>query len=132
MGVLHRDLRCIDAHGHLGNLEFDRNPAGALLHYEVGIAIGELSLPRGFDGFLPWNRLYNRPFLRCLHGYALCLWRLGRAREAQLVFERILSLNPNDNQGVRVCWNDLREGRTWEDGEARDAKEEAERRLGLQ
>jgi hypothetical protein len=60
------------------------------------------------------------------------LWRLGRAREAQLVFERILSLNPNDNQGVRVCWNDLREGRTWEDGEARDAKEEAERRLGLQ
>jgi tetratricopeptide (TPR) repeat protein len=131
MDVLHRDLRCIDAHGHLGNLEFDRNPDGALLHYEVGIAIGELSLPRGFDGFLPWNRLYNRPFLRCLHGYALCLWRLGRAREAQLVFERILSLNPNDNQGVRVCWAlpGLRWARTG--GEALDGEVvEAMRRAG--
>lgn len=128
MDVLHHDLRCIDAHGHLGNLEFDRNPKGALLHHEVGIAIGELSLPRGFDGFLPWGRLYNRPLLRCLHGAALCLWRLGRALEAQMVFERILALNPNDNQGVRFCWNDLLEGRTWEESRLRDAAASAKRR----
>jgi hypothetical protein len=30
-----------------------------------------------------------------------------------MVFERILSLNPNDNQGVRFCWEDVRKGRTW-------------------
>ena len=128
MDVLHHDLRCIDAHRHLGNIEFERNPKGALLHYEVGIAIGELSLPRGFDGFLPWACLYNRPFLRCLHGAALCYWRLGRAFEAQMMFERILALNPNDNQGVRFCWNDLREGRTWEEGNERDDADAAKRR----
>ncbi len=115
MDVLLRDLRCIDAHAHLGNLEFDRSPERAIIHYEVGIRIGELSLPPGFDGVLLWGLVQNRPFLRCLNGHALCLWRLGRAPEAQREFERVLSLNPNDNQGVRFCWQDLREGRSWEE-----------------
>lgn len=35
-----------------------------MAHYEVGIRIGELSLPAGFDGLLDWGRIYNRPFLR--------------------------------------------------------------------
>ncbi|HTP30406.1 MAG TPA: tetratricopeptide repeat protein [Anaeromyxobacteraceae bacterium] len=79
---------------------------------------GELFLPPGFDGVLVWSPLDDRPFLRCLHGYAVCLWRLGRSKEAQLVFERILSLNPNDNQGVRFCSVNVRHGRSWEDGDA--------------
>lgn len=115
MDALCADLRCIDAHAHLGNLEFDGWPERAMAHYEVGIRIGELSLPAGFDGLLDWGRIYNRPFLRCLHGYGLCLWRLGRLAEAEHVFERILSLNPNDNQGVRFCWEDVRHGRSWEE-----------------
>jgi hypothetical protein len=53
-------------------------------------------------------------------GYGLCLWRLGRIEEARLVFERILALNPNDNQGIRFCWFDLRHGRTWEDPSAQE------------
>ena len=44
--------------------------------------IGELSVPASFDGLIVWGRIYDRPFLRCLHGYGLCLWRLGRAVEA--------------------------------------------------
>jgi len=113
MGVLLRDLRCIDAHALLGSIEFRRRPERALIHYEIGLRIGELSLPSGFDGVLIWGRIYNRPFLRCLHGNGLCLWRLGRASEALAVFERILSLNPNDNQGVRFCREDLLQGRSW-------------------
>lgn len=120
MDVLGRDLRCIDAHAHLGNLEFERDPEQAILHYEIGVRIGELSLPAGFDGVLAWGRLYNRPFLRCLHGYGLCLWRRGQLAAAQQVFERMLSLSPNDNQGVRVCWADVRHGRSWEAAEAAD------------
>jgi tetratricopeptide (TPR) repeat protein len=127
MDTLLRDLRCIDAHGHLGNLEFERSPKRAIVHYEVGIRIGELSLPPDFDGVLPWSRLYNRPFLRCLHGYGLCLWRLDRFSEAQRVFERILSLNPNDNQGVRFCWEDVRHGRTWEEMQEREEAARDER-----
>lgn len=118
MDTLLTDLRCLDAHAHLGNLEFDQRPERALLHYDIGVRIGELSLPSGFEGVLVWGRIYNRPFLRCLHGYGLCLWRLGDPEEALRVFERILSLNPNDNQGVRSCWFDTREGLTWDEAQA--------------
>ena len=131
MEVLGADLRCIDAHAHLGNLVFERLPERAIVHYEIGVRIGELSLPVGFDGLLVWGRLYNRPFLRCLHGYGLCLWRLGRLPEAQQVFERILALNPNDNQGVRFCLEDLRNGRSWEEMQEREDAAEAGRRGAL-
>jgi tetratricopeptide (TPR) repeat protein len=127
MDVLLEDLRCLDAHAHLGNFVFERSPARALVHYEIGVRIGELSLPSSFDGVLLWGQLYNRPFLRCLHGLGLCLWRLGRADEAQRVFERILALNPNDNQGVRECWHDVRAGLTWDEAQARDELAAAER-----
>ncbi len=131
METLAADLRCIDAHAHLGNLVFDRSPERAMVHYEIGIRIGELSLPAGFDGLLVWGRIYNRPFLRCLHGYGLCLWRLGKLAEARQVFERILSLNPNDNQGVRFCWEDVRHGRSWEEMHEREDAADAERRRSL-
>jgi hypothetical protein len=115
MDLLCKEPRCIDAHAHLGNWAFDRSPRKAILHYEVGVGIGELSLPQRFDGMLLWGIIYNRPFLRCLHGYGLCLWRLGKLAEAQQVFERMLGLSPTDNQGVRFCWNDVRMGRTWDE-----------------
>ena len=124
MDVLGADLRCLDAHAHLGNLTFERMPERAVVHYEIGMRIGELSLPAGFDGFLLWGRLFNRPFLRCLHGYGLCLWRLGKSEEAGRIFERMLSLNPIDNQGVRFCLEALRAGRSWEDMQ-RDEDEES-------
>jgi hypothetical protein len=82
--------------------------------------IGELSLPQDFAGLLLWGHIYNRPFLRCLHGYGLCRWRMGQLPQAQQVFERILSLNPNDNQGIRFCWDDVRSGRSWDEMQARE------------
>ena len=77
--------------------------------------IGELSLGAGFDGVLPWGWIDNRPFLRCMHGYGLCLWRLGRTSEAAAVFERMLWLNPSDNQGERFNLHWIRTGRAWEE-----------------
>lgn len=44
------------------------------------------------------------------------------------MFERILSLDPNDNQGVRFCWDGVRHDRSWE---ATEAREEAEAALTL-
>ena len=121
METLNTDLRCLDAHAHLGNLEFDHTPKRAIVHYEIGMRIGELSLARDFDGVLLWGHIHNRPFLRCLHGFGLCLWRLGQLGEAERVFERILSLSPHDNQGVRFCWYEVRSGRSWDDMQAREA-----------
>lgn len=116
MTVLAKDLRVLDAHAALGNMAFDAGRVErALVHYEIGLGIGELSLPAGVDIYLPWGLLYNRPFLRCVHGQALALWRLGRMAAAKRAFERLLSLNPDDNQGARFCWDDVRKGRSWEE-----------------
>jgi tetratricopeptide (TPR) repeat protein len=57
----------------------------------------------------------NRPYLRCLHGYGLCLWRLNRFDEAAAVFTRMLWMNPSDNQGARFNLNEVRAGTPWED-----------------
>ena len=68
---------------------------------------------KNFEGLLPWGHVNNRPFLRCLNGYGLCLWRLGRFKEADEVFTRMLWLNPTDNQGVRGLIDDVRKGEAW-------------------
>ena len=64
---------------------------------------------------LLWGHIDNRPFLRCMHGYGLCLWRLGRYDEAWRVFEKMLWLNPSDNQGVRFLVDEVRAGMAWEE-----------------
>jgi len=109
MTLLAADLRSLDAHAHLGNFVFAHSPEKAIRHYEVGVRIGELSLGVGFNGVLHWGHIDNRPFLRCVHGYGLCLWRLGRLKEAEEVFTRMLWLNPTDNQGVRFLLGEVRE-----------------------
>lgn len=50
---------------------------------------------------LEWGWLENRPFLRAYHGLALIYQRQGRSRKALRIYEDILAINPNDNQGVR-------------------------------
>ena len=115
MDLCQADLRCLDAHSHLGNFVFDHRPKDAIRHYEVGFRIGELSLGESFGGVLPWGWIDNRPFLRCMHGYGLCLWRLGRFEEAGRIFDRMLWLNPSDNQGVRFLIDQVRAKDTWED-----------------
>ncbi len=109
------DLRCLDAHSHLGNFVFDHHPKDAIRHYEVGLRIGELSLGEGFTGVLAWGLIDNRPFLRCMHGYGLCLWRLGRFDEAEHIFEKMLWLNPSDNQGVRFIIDEVKAKTAWGD-----------------
>jgi hypothetical protein len=69
---------------------------------------------------LEWGWIDNRPFLRCMHGFGLCLWRLKRFKKAAGVFERMLWLNPSDNQGVRCMIDDVRAKIRWEVSEARD------------
>ena len=94
---------------------FDHNPKEAVRHYEVGLRVGELSLGNNFDGLLPWDSIDNRPFLRCMYGYGLCLWRLGRQPETRHIFDRMLWLNPADNQGVRFLIEGIQNGRSWEE-----------------
>ena len=115
MGLCESDLRCLDAHAHLGNFCFDRRPQEAIRSYEVGLRIGELSLGEEFEGVLPWGYIDNRPFLRCMQGFGLCLWRLGRFEEAGRVFDRMLWLNPSDNQGVRFLIGEVQARKVWKE-----------------
>ncbi len=109
MNLLAVDLWCLDAHAHLGHFGFDHFPEKAIRHYEVGVRIGERSLNEGFNGLLHWGDIDNRPFLRCMHGYGLCLSRLGRVEEAEKIFARMLWFNPSDNQGVRFLLAEIKE-----------------------
>jgi tetratricopeptide (TPR) repeat protein len=114
MNLLAQDLRCLDAHAHLGNHEFKYRPEQALRHYDIGTAIGELSLGPRFRDALPWSLIDNRPYLRCLHGKGLALWRIGRMQDAAAIFQKLLRLNPGDNQGARFCLAAVEDGKAWE------------------
>lgn len=113
MELLAQDLRCLDAHAHLGNVFFDYSPKEALRHYDMGTAIAALTLGADFDDVLPWGLIDNRPFLRCLHGTGICQWRLGNHRSAAAVFRKMLWLNPRDNQGARFNLAAVEAGKTW-------------------
>jgi hypothetical protein len=62
-------------------------------------------------------RYPGKPFLRCMNGLGLCLWRLGRFEEAELIFDRMLWLNPSDSQGVRFLIGPVRARAPWKDQE---------------
>lgn len=123
MDLLSQDLRCIDVYAHLGHLIFSLYPEHARLHYEIGVAVGDHALGPGFSGALPWSFHDNRPFLRCLHGEGLALWRLEKMEAAARVFERLLWLDPTDEVGAGHCWLEVREGRPWPEEEGEDEDE---------
>lgn len=125
MRLLEGDLRCLDAHAHLGRCRFEYRPDVAIRHYEVGVAVGALSLGAGFDGVLSWGLLDNRPFLRCLNGMAICAWRLEARDAARAAFQKLLRLNPTDNQGARFNLAAIEAGRSW-----RECRDEDDERLG--
>jgi hypothetical protein len=52
-----------------------------------------------------------------MHGYGLCLSLLGRFDEAAHIFEKMLWLNPSDNQGVRFLIDEVKDKTAWEDRE---------------
>ena len=92
----------IDGHAHIGTAlyeqgRFDR----ALAAYRRGYSLGTDVLPAGFQAFVEWNYLENRPFLRAAHGVALCQLKLGRSGDALSTMEKMLAWNPDDNQGIR-------------------------------
>jgi tetratricopeptide (TPR) repeat protein len=50
-----------------------------------------------------------------MHGYGLCLWRLGQFDQAERLFDRMFWLNPSDNQGARLLLSEVRAKSAWQD-----------------
>jgi len=73
--------------------------------WEQSVRIGRKAFTLEFKADqdrLEWGWLDNRPFLRCLHGLAIAKYRNMELEDALQLFQELLSLNPNDNQGVRA------------------------------
>ncbi len=116
--VLALDLRHLDAHAMLGERNLSGLYTTALHHFELGVAIGSLTVDENFDGALPWGFVENRPFLRCLQGLARALLRCQRREEAVAVLQRLLRLDPGDHLAARAKLTGLESGKTWRELEA--------------
>jgi len=96
----------LDALHHLAMVLSERNlPDKARDLWEQAVRIGRKAFPEDFKtgkDRLEWAMLENRPFLRSLHGLALVRDEDGETEEALRLYQELLSLNPNDNQGVRA------------------------------
>lgn len=111
--VLALDLRHLDAHAMLGERNLPSWATLALHHFELGVAIGSLSVGADFDGVLPWGLVENRPFLRCLHGLSRALLRCDRREDAAAALQRLLRLDPADPLGAFARLAAIEAGQTW-------------------
>jgi hypothetical protein len=115
--VLAIDLRCLDAHALLGERNLSSWSALALHHFELGVAIGSLTVGEDFDGVLPWGLVENRPFLRCLQGLARALLRRDRREDAAAALRRLVRLDPADHLSARASLAAIEAGKTWREME---------------
>ncbi|MEO7331647.1 MAG: hypothetical protein ABI193_23940 [Minicystis sp.] len=111
------DLRFLEAHAMVGERALRYWPSLALHHFELGVAIGSLSIEEELEGELPWRLLDNRPFLRCLQGMARALHRLGRADAAAGALRRLLRLDLSDPLSIRANLTAVEAGTTWQEME---------------
>lgn len=96
----------IDAHHHLALLLFNRaDLLKALKTWIASVQIGSNCLPEEFiraKGRLEWLWIENRPYLRACNGLGCCFLMLEEFDSARRIFNNLLAMNPNDNQGVRA------------------------------
>ena len=96
------DPTLADAHVLLGDTSGSHEAANA--HYREAIAVAERALDDGYRERVVgryWLELPTRPLMRGLAALATNLLNTGHADGAVAVWQDMLRLNPNDNQGVR-------------------------------
>jgi tetratricopeptide (TPR) repeat protein len=93
---------CIQAYEVLALVQ--KNQHKMLDFLEKGIEIGERLFEQEKAEFYAghfWVIHETRPYMRCLAGKATLLYLMNRKPEGIAVQEKMLVLNPNDNQGIR-------------------------------
>jgi len=114
--LLLEDARCLDAYAHLGSWYFEADDLNkAKNFYKTGVAVGLKSISNKINDVFPWGLIDNRPFLRCLHGLGITLYRQRNVVDAMAIFQKMIWLNPRDNQGARFLIDSLIKGVKWED-----------------
>ncbi|MBX2895523.1 MAG: hypothetical protein KF763_08770 [Cyclobacteriaceae bacterium] len=96
------DKDCVEAYELMGDMA--EGPMLSLTFYQTAVGLARKKLGTKFFkeniGHF-WGLHQTRPFMRCLKNSAECLYILGQKEEALAIFFELLSLNPNDNQGIR-------------------------------
>ncbi len=106
--ALELDPNNADAYNYLASIE--RNIDKAIKQYEKAIKAGEKTLGKKFfkeeKGYF-WGMLETRPYMRAKAGLADCLYAKNEVDKAIEIYEEMLELNPNDNQGIRYLLSTL-------------------------
>ena len=93
---------CAEAYNLLAEAETD--PHRQLKLLEQGVAAGERAI--GAANFKEWEGMFwgiveTRPYMRALAGVAALSWLMDDRQRALAIYQRMLVLNPGDNQGIR-------------------------------
>lgn len=100
--ALKLDPNCVDAYILQGDMA-DSLP-DAIKFYRQAVSVGEKALgPAIFTEHTGhfWGMVETRPYMRAMQKLASALWTYGEAVEAIGLYQRMLELNPGDNQGIR-------------------------------
>jgi len=100
--IIKDDPEFIDAYNSLGWLEIElKNFGNALKYFGNAFRIGNILIPKSFNGEIIWGVIDNRPFLRSLQGLGVSLFFINEFEKALFYFKKTLKYNSNDNQGIR-------------------------------
>lgn len=106
--ALELDANNAEAYNYLANNEGEIEAAVKLYKKAIEVAkqtIGEEKFKLFKGNF--WIAFETRPFMRAKAGLANCLKHMDKKEEAIEIFEELLELNPNDNQGIRYLLSPL-------------------------
>ena len=97
-----------EAYNYLASIERDID--GAMAQYKKAIIAGEKTLGKKFfkkwKGYF-WGMIETRPYMRAMEGIAECYYAKNQFDKVIEIYEEMLKLNPNDNQGVRYLLSTL-------------------------
>ena len=107
--ALKADPGCIEALVFMGT--HLRDPSAAMRHLEHAVAVGDalwapVAAAEG-DDMVWWGCVATRPYMRAIQALGMAQLDVGREDEARACFERLLEMNPNDNQGIRSLVGDV-------------------------
>ncbi|MDD2635903.1 MAG: tetratricopeptide repeat protein [Bacteroidales bacterium] len=106
--ALELDPNNADAYNYLASIE--KNIDKAIEQYEKAIKAGEKTLGKKFfkeeKGYF-WGMIETRPYMRAKAGLADCFYAKNEVDKAIEIYEEMLELNPNDNQGIRYLLSTL-------------------------
>lgn len=105
--ALELDPNNADAYNYLASIEKDIDKA--IVMFEKAIKAGEKTLGKKFfkEKRYFWGMLETRPYMRAKAGLADCLYAKKEVDKAIEIYEEMLELNPNDNQGIRYLLSTL-------------------------